>query len=156
MDLGDRVARIRGLTLFPRWRDDPALLDAARASFTFGDEDRATLYACNDGEWIAPLAAAGPMLVDELERLVDEHFTIVALQAYRNGSGCAWHVDTPFGAQAILSLGSSRTFGVGGDYLPVDDGDLVYMPAPIEHCIPEEPESPGERCSLVFRTIKEN
>jgi alkylated DNA repair dioxygenase AlkB len=88
-------------------------------------------------------------------------FTIAAFQAYRDGSGCGWHSDTPFGAQAILSLGMTRTFGYrrsdgsGETMLRLHDGDLVFMPAGFQdewqHCVPEE-KVPGERCSLVFRT----
>ena len=90
-------------------------------------------------------------------------FTIVACQGYLNGTGCGWHADTPFGVQAILSLGVTRTFayrrndGSGETRLSLSDGDLVFMPSGWQdhwqHCVPEE-DVTGERCSLVFRTPK--
>jgi alkylated DNA repair dioxygenase AlkB len=125
-------------------------------------EDRATGYLYGDGaEWPPDLATAGPKLLDDLERATGIRFTHVVFQAYRNGSGCDWHADTPFDAQAILSLGATRKFGIrpiGGEpeWLTVNHGDLVFMPSGFqdthEHCVPVEPDKPGERVSLVFRT----
>lgn len=153
------------LQVYRRWRDDPGLLAALRECFAYGPgDDRATgcLYAPADGQdWPAPLAETGPALLADLAALLGVRFTIVAFQAYRDGSGCGWHADTPFGAQAILSLGVTRTFGVrhavGGSErrFQVAHGDLVVMPDGFqdgwEHCVLAE-DVPGERCSLVFRT----
>lgn len=148
--------------VFADWRrDDLDLLPAARSLFTY-DGDRATGYLFTEGErgWPGPFAALGPQLLLDLEALLGIQFPIVAFQAYRGGAGCDWHADTPFDAQAILSLGATRTFGIrphGGDpeWTPVNHGDLVFMPPGFqhthEHCVPVEDE-PGERVSLVFRT----
>jgi alkylated DNA repair dioxygenase AlkB len=149
------------LQVFPGRRDDD-LFAAARGLFDFGEEDRATGYLYVEGErgWPASFAATGPKLLDDLEKLLGIRFPIVAFQGYRNGSGCDWHADTPFDAQAILSLGATRTFGTrrnGGDpeWTQLHDGDLVFMPPGFqdtrEHCVPVE-DKPGERVSLVFRT----
>lgn len=150
--------------VFPAWRDLPDLLDQVRRTFSYGPgEHRATGYLYAEGEqsWPEPLAESGPALVDELETLLGIRFSHVAFQAYRDGSGCGWHADTPFDAQAILSLGQTRTFGIrpnGGDpeWIPVAHGDLVVMPSGYqqthEHCVPEELRI-GERVSLVFRTV---
>jgi alkylated DNA repair dioxygenase AlkB len=141
------------MQVLPGWNSDPDLLPAVRSLFEFGGEDRATGYLADVLDW---------GLCDRLEADLGVRFTIVAFQAYRNGSGCGWHADTPFDAQAILSLGVTRTFGVrpnGGEpqWLPVAHGDLVYMPPGFqdswEHCVPVEDE-PGERVSLVFRTVR--
>lgn len=153
------------LSVVRAWRKDDGLLAALRQCFLYvpGD-DRATgiLYAPADGkDWPLPLAGRGPLLLGALAETTREQFTICAFQAYRNGSGCGWHADTPFGAQAILSLGVTRTFGVrradgtGEHTMPVSDGDLVFMPegfqAEWQHSVLPE-NSTGERCSLVFRT----
>jgi alkylated DNA repair dioxygenase AlkB len=150
--------------LYRRWNHDPGLLAAVRGLFTYGPgDDRATgyLYAAGERDWPPALATVGPALLDGLGELLDVRFTIVAYQAYLNGSGCDWHTDTPFDAQAILSLGVSRTFGVRPvvgepEWLTVEHGDIVYMPsgfqAEWEHCVPVE-DVEGERCSLVFRTV---
>jgi alkylated DNA repair dioxygenase AlkB len=111
-------------------------------------------------EWPEGLANLGTGLLAELGHLVKEAFSVVAFQGYRNGAGCPWHADTPFDAQAVLSLGATRTFGVrrpGEDpqWTQVNHGDLVYMPPGFqnewEHTVAEE-DADGERCSLVFRT----
>ena len=150
------------------WRDDPGLLPAARQCFAYsppGDR-RATgcLYAPADGiAWPAALAARGPALLDALEEATGVRFPICAFQAYRDSAGCGWHADTPFGAQAILSLGRTRRFGTrrpGGEpeWTVVHHGDLVVMPAGFqqawEHCVPED-DTAGERVALVFRTPAE-
>lgn len=140
----------------------PDVLTGLRASFTYipATDDRATGHVYLDGNWTPNLADPGPPLLVAVEELVGERLPIVAFQAYRNGAGCGWHTDSPFGAQAVLSLGVTRTFGVrplGGEpqWHQVAHGDLVIMPAGFqdawEHCVPTEPV-PGERCSLVFRT----
>lgn len=146
------------------WRDDLGLLDAVRGLFTYGPgEDRATGYLYVEGEqpWPATFAHAGPVLLDDLADLLGVRFTVVAFQAYRDGAGCDWHTDDAFDAQAVLSLGVTRSFGVrrtGGEpeWTRVQQGDLVYMPSGFQrdwqHCVPVE-EAPGERCSLVFRTV---
>lgn len=155
------------LQIHRRWRGDPDLLAALRQVFTYGPGDnRATgyLYAAGEQDWPAPLAGAGPQLLAALRDLCGLDFTIVAFQAYRDGAGCDWHRDIAFGAQAVLSLGVTRTFGVrpnGGEpaWFRVEHGDLVVMPAEFqdgnEHCVPVE-DAPGERCSIVFRTRRED
>jgi alkylated DNA repair dioxygenase AlkB len=138
------------------------LLAAVRACVSYAaGEDRATGILYGEGRrWPEQLATFGPALLDELERQFGVRFEIVAFQGYLDGAGCDWHADTPFGAQAVLSLGVSRTFGTrpaGGEpaWWTVEHGDLFYMPAGFqtthEHCVPVE-DIPGERISLVFRT----
>ena len=139
------------MRVLPGWLGDTDLLPGVRSLFDFATEDRATGYISED--W---------GLLDRLESDLGIRFTIVAFQAYRNGSGCDWHADTPFDAQAVLSLGATRTFGVrllpsgSPTWTSVKHGDLVYMPPGFqdewEHCVPVEPDKPGERVSLVFRT----
>jgi alkylated DNA repair dioxygenase AlkB len=149
--------------VYPEWLKLGGVLDALRECFSYprGD-DRATGYLYAEGEqsWPEPLALLGPLLLKDLREDLGARFTIAAFQAYRNGTGCGWHSDTPFSSQAILSLGVTRTFGVrprGGEaeWMKVAEGDLVFMPPGFqrewEHCVPEE-DVPGERCSLVFRT----
>jgi 2OG-Fe(II) oxygenase superfamily len=136
------------------WYGGQALLDDVRQQFTYGPgEDRATGYLDVTAEWLRSTVA-------KLE-LDIMRYPVVAFQAYRNGSGCDWHADTPFDAQAILSLGATRTFGVrllpgAPTWISVHHGDLVYMPSGFQnewqHCVPVEPDKPGERISLVFRT----
>ncbi len=160
-----------GLRVERAWNDDPGLLAAVRASFAYSPpgDDRATgyLYEQPGHGWPAPLAVAGPALLDDLAGLLDVCFTVVAFQAYRGGTGCDWHTDLAFDAQAVLSLGVTRTFGVRlladdgsygePDWLAVHHGDLVVMPsgfqAQWQHCVPAEPVA-GERVSLVFRTVE--
>lgn len=146
------------------WRRDPELLDAVRAVFSYGPgDDRATgyLYAAGEQQWPESFVALGPGLLNGLLDLLGVDFTIVAFQAYRDGAGCGWHTDGPFDAQAILSLGVKRTFGIrrpGEEptWIQVTHGTLVSMPsgfqADWEHCVPVE-DAPGERISLVFRTV---
>ena len=154
------MARVRQLTLavFPGWSDSPDLLPAVRSLFEFDSgEDRATGGLLGDGkEW-----PTGSDLLADLQAMLRVRFTHIAYQAYRNGSGCDWHADTPWDVQAILSLGATRTFGIrrnGGvpEWLTVSHGDLVFMQSGFqdthEHCVPVEPDKPGERVSLVFRT----
>jgi alkylated DNA repair dioxygenase AlkB len=151
------------LRVFRAWRDDPGLLPAMRTLFSYADgDDRATGYLFGDGqEWAPALAGHGPALLDDLERDVGVRFEVVAFQAYLNGSGCNWHSDNPSFAQAILSLGVTRTFGVrpiDGDpeWIKVGHGDLLVMPVGFqrmyEHSVPTE-DVPGERVSLVFRAV---
>lgn len=143
------------------WCTDPGLLGTVRGLFTYGPgDDRATGYLHGEHPWPPPLEAFGAVLLDRLQQLLQVRFTIVAFQAYRNGSGCDWHTDGPFDAQAVLSLGVTRTFGIrrpGGEpvWHSLANGDLVSMPsgfqAEWQHCVPVE-DVPGERVSLVFRT----
>lgn len=139
------------------------LAGAVRGCFAYAPgEDRATgcLYAPADGvPWPGPLASAGPELLGALAATAGTRFTICAFQAYRNGAGCGWHADTPFGAQAILSLGVPRTFGIRGAdgtnvAFTVSDGDLMTMPDGFqrdhEHRVVPD-GSTGERLALVFR-----
>jgi alkylated DNA repair dioxygenase AlkB len=146
------------------WRGgDEWLLPALRQCFTW-DGDRATgwLYlpaGPPPTPWPAPFAALGPLLLGDLAGELGVEFCAVAFQAYRDGSGCDWHHDRQWDAQAILSLGVTRTFGLrgptGDEYTGLRHGDLLYMPPGFqdewEHCVPAEPVR-GERCSLVFRS----
>jgi hypothetical protein len=129
----------------------------AAGLFSYGPgDDRATGYLYAEGEqpWPESLARrTGPALCAALGQRFGERFTVVAFQAYRDGSGCDWHADTPFGAQAVLSLGVTRTFGVrwvGGEptWIKVGHGDLVYMPPGFQddrqHSVPTE-DVTGER-----------
>lgn len=151
------------LGVYRNWNTYPELLDAARRLFTYGPgEDRATGYIYATGEQDWPVGFPGPGLLDELDRSLGIGFTVALYQAYQDGAGCDWHTDDAFDAQAVLSLGVTRTFGVrpvGGDaeWLKVGHGDLLYMPPGFqqghEHCVPVEP-APGERVSLVFRTVR--
>jgi alkylated DNA repair dioxygenase AlkB len=145
------------------WDFGEDLFPAARSLFEYGPgEDRATdqLYAEGEQDWPDALAGRGPKLLDDLDELLGVRFTIAIFQAYRNGSGCDWHTDTPFDAQAVLSLGATRTFGIlrndGGSWYSLNQGDLVFMPSGFQqewqHCVPVE-DVPGERVSLVFRTV---
>ena len=155
------------LEVFTGWAGSagiaPGLLEDLRRCFRYQPgEDRATgyLFEHRGQPWPRELAERGPELLLALAVRPGVTFEIVAFQAYRDGAGCEWHADTPFGAQAVLSLGVTRTFAVrrpGRDpwLMPVRDGDLVFMPAGFqaecEHCVPDE-DVPGERCSIVFRT----
>jgi alkylated DNA repair dioxygenase AlkB len=155
---------VADLEVHRNWWDDPGLLPAVRGLFDYGPgDDRATgyLYADDGPGWPPPLAELGPSLVNALDQLVGVRFTVAAFQAYRDGSGCDWHADEPFDAQAVLSLGATRTFGVrrpGSEprWLSLEHGDLVFMPPGFQrewqHCVPVE-DVAGERCSLVFRTV---
>jgi alkylated DNA repair dioxygenase AlkB len=152
------------------WRDDPGLLTAVRGSFVYDppSDDRATgqLFAAGEQPWSGAFVELGPALIDDLAALVGIRFEVVAFQAYRDGSGCDWHSDDAFGAQAILSLGVTRTFGIRRrrdgsslSLIPVAEGDLLFMPpgfqAEWQHCVPLERVA-GERYSLVFRTVERN
>jgi hypothetical protein len=152
------------LKLFRRWRADPGLVVAIRDLFVYGEGDnRSTgyLYASREQDWQPILAGYGPVLLADLEQLCAVRFTVVAFQGYRDGAGCDWHSDEAFDAQAILSLGVTRTFGVrqgpsgAPRWLSLRDGDLVFMPSGFQtewqHTVPVE-DVPGERVSLVFRT----
>lgn len=160
--------RVRGLStelqVHRGWASGPGTLDALRRCFEYAPgDDRTTGVLYGEGrDWPGPLATLGPALLDNLERLLGVRFEIVAFQAYMKGSGCDWHTDPPFDVQAVLSLGVTRTFGVrlaGGiaAWYQVGHGDLVVMPSGFqdeyEHCVPVE-DATGERCSLVFRTVK--
>jgi hypothetical protein len=154
----------RDLQVYRKWNDDPELLGHVRDLFAFpAGEDRVGcyIYSENEQHWNAGFADTGQGLLKALGQLLGITFTIVVLQAYRNGSGCDWHADDAFDVQAILSLGVTRKFGVrwsDGDptWLSVEHGDLLVMPTGFQvqrqHCVPVEPLT-GERCSLVFRTV---
>lgn len=147
------------------WNIHPGLLGALKSCFTYGaGEDRATGYLYAEGEqgWPGPLAKLGPMVLAAAAADLGERFSHVAFQAYRDGSGTPWHADAPFAAQAVLSLGVTRSFqvrragGAGGWEGRLRDGDLVFMPPGFqeewEHRVPVE-DVPGERCSVVLRTV---
>jgi alkylated DNA repair dioxygenase AlkB len=151
------------LQVVRKWHTDPVLLDAVRGLFAYGpNDDRATGIVYGEGNnWPDSLKAIGPLLLSDLHSLLGISYEIVAFQAYMDGAGCGWHQDSPFDAQAVLSLGVTRTFGVkplDGEpqYVSLEHGDLVVMPSGFQdswqHCVPVE-DVPGERCSLVFRTV---
>lgn len=151
------------LQVVRKWHTDPVLLEAVRGLFTYGpNDDRATGIIYGEGNsWPESLIAIGPLLLADLKSELGISYEIVAFQAYRDGSGCGWHQDSPFDAQAVLSLGVTRTFGVrpiDGEpqYVQLEHGDLVIMPSGFQkewqHCVPIE-DVEGERCSLVFRTV---
>lgn len=118
---------------------------AVRDRFVYLAEGRATGYVVDRPPWLVGLIARLGVECD-----------VVAFQAYRDGFAVAdWHSDD-VATQAILSLGATRTFGIDDVTIPVDDGDLVWMPAPVRHAVLADPDVTGERCSLVFRTTKEN
>ena len=153
------------LQVFRKWNADPDLLDAVRGLFTYGpNDDRATGIIYGEGRsWSSSFRTLGPRLLADLKREFGISYEIVAFQAYKNGAGCDWHTDSPFDAQAVLSLGATRTFGVRRldgsalSLIPVADGDLVVMPSGFQqewqHSVPVE-DVEGERCSLVFRTVE--
>ena len=142
-----------------------AVLDAVRPVVTYAaGDDRATGHLFIDGAqpWPAGLERLGPTLLADLEETTGVRYPIVAFQGYRGGSGCDWHSDEPFGAQAVLSLGVTRTFEIRPTRthpavirFDVAHGDLFVMPDGFQHewqhRVPVE-EQAGERVSLVFRT----
>jgi alkylated DNA repair dioxygenase AlkB len=187
------------VALFPGWLRGPGLLPALRTlyAYTGREPDRATGYLFSAGQygqlppapWPGILANLGPGLLDALEATTGIRFVVACFQAYLDGSGCGWHSDRDWDAQAVLSLGVTRTFGlrrVGGgpasisapafvsgasavspvagppasrvtqQFFPLAHGDLLVMPPGFqqewEHCVPAE-DVPGERCSLVFRSV---
>jgi len=157
------LAEVPDLRVVRKWHTDPVVLDALRGLYRYeGNDDRATGILFGEGRnWPLPFAAIGALLLADLHALLGIAYEIVAFQAYRNGAGTGWHTDTPFDAQAILSLGVTRTFGVkNGDgdphYVKLGHGVLVIMPSGFQkawqHSVPIE-EVTGERCSLVFRTV---
>lgn len=171
------------------WRSCPEILAALRTlySYTEREPDRATgwLYSARQigtlpaTPWPGPLAELGPWMLADLAALTGVRFDAACYQAYLNGSGCGWHYDRDWAAQAILSLGVTRSFGLRRitaqgapvtigvrpgapqpDYgaeetLRLAHGDLLFMPAGMqdswEHCVPVE-QVTGERCSIVFRS----
>ena len=148
------------------WRAaDTQLLPMLREVFAYTEREpgRATGWLLLQDRppvtgWPGPFADLGPWLLADLQRDLGTRFTSVAFQAYLDGTGCGWHHDRDWGAQAVLSLGVTRSFGLrrGGAerFVPLAHGDLLFMPPGFqdswEHCVPQE-EVPGERCSLVFR-----
>lgn len=152
--------------IVPGWRaGDEWILPALRQVFEW-DGDRATgwLYLPDQEPvtpWPEPFTKLGPQLLAALEVDIGVAFTAVCFQAYRNGSGVGWHHDQGWGAQAILSLGATRSFALRNSkgnetQFVLQHGDLIYMPAGFqdewEHSVPTERTIRGERCSLVFRT----
>lgn len=156
----------------PAWCPDAGgILAALRTLYAYTDRepDRATgwLHASRQigmlpvTPWPGPLAEAGPRLLDGLEDVTGTRFDAACFQAYLDGSGCGWHYDRDWDAQAVLSLGVARSFGLrplDGSHevtLRLGHGDLLVMPSGFqdewEHCVPVE-DVTGERCSLVFRS----
>jgi len=153
--------------LFPGWRaTDRTTLPALRRCFSYDGADRATgwLYLLDrppNVHWPGPLTAIGSRLLAGLASDTGVTFTACCFQAYRDGAGQDWHHDRDWGAQAILSLGVTRSFAVRRpgevDQFHLGHGDLLFMPPGFqdewEHCVPQE-DVPGERCSLVFRATR--
>jgi len=156
--------------LLAGWLDGgDEILPALRTLYRYPERqpDRATgwLYAARQiamlppTPWPLALAGSGPALLAALEDVTGVRFEAACFQAYLNGSGCGWHYDRDWDAQAILSLGVTRTFGLRRDgdeeFLSLAHGDLLIMPSGFqdewEHCVPAE-DAPGERCSIVFRS----
>lgn len=124
-------------------------------------DDRASdwLLLPPDQDWPEPFEELGPRLLGEVSGVSGIPFTAVCYQAYLDGTSCGWHHDRNWGAQAILSLGITRTFGLrnadGEELFPMRHGDLLIMPPGFQdewehNLIPEKVQ--GERCSLVFRS----
>ena len=152
--------------LYPGWTGGDGPLAALRRCFTYPAGDRATGWLWLPDrpphvDWPAPFTELGPDLLAGLEADTGAVFTACCFQAYRDGAGVGWHHDRDWGAQAILSLGVTRSFAVRrpGEVCQfhLSHGDLLYMPPGFqdtwEHCVPVE-DVPGERCSLVFRATK--
>jgi alkylated DNA repair dioxygenase AlkB len=155
------------LPVWRGWDDGDELLAALRTLYAYDGRspDRATgwLYLPAGPPvtpWAPSMAKLGPALLRRLKADTGIVFTACAYQAYLDGSGCGWHHDRDWAAQAILSLGVTRTFGLrhaGGveKRVRLAHGDLLVMPPGFqdswEHCVPPE-EVKGERCSLVFRS----
>jgi alkylated DNA repair dioxygenase AlkB len=156
-----------GWRLLPGWRaGDTWLLPALRQVFAYTgrEPDRVTGWLLLEDRppvtpWPAPFTGLGPELLTRLNEDLGVKFTACCFQAYLDGAGCGWHHDRDWAAQAILSLGVTRSFGLrqGGheESVRLAHGDLLFMPPGFqdswEHCVPEEKVT-GERCSLVFRT----
>ena len=154
-------------TVIPDWlgTEDESLFGTARGMFRYEADDlRSTgyLYSRADGvEWPPSFKRSGEILLGRLKADLGYLFPICAYQAYMHGSGTEWHTDSPFGLQAILSLGVTRTFGVRKDgkdekFVSLSHGDLFVMAEGMqqdgwEHRVVPE-TVPGERISLVFRT----
>lgn len=153
--------------IWPGWATDPAtLLSALRGCFTYPEgEGRATGWLFTDDEqlWPPSLAELGPRLLNDLLGHVGVAYTDVAFQGYRDGEAAtSWHADSSFDAQALISLGATRSFGlkrpdgVDEHYIALTAGDLLVMPSGFQkvwlHCVPPDPHVTDERCSLVFRT----
>jgi hypothetical protein len=159
--------------LFPGWRaDDGTILPALRTLYSYTDRepDRATGWLWSGGQagqlpptpWPQVLAETGPQILAGLEADTGISFGAACFQAYLNGAGVAWHHDRDWRAQAILSLGVTRSFGLrktgseDGERLSLAHGDLLVMSAGMqdgwEHCVPVE-QVTGERCSIVFRSV---
>jgi alkylated DNA repair dioxygenase AlkB len=148
------------------WRAaDTLLLPALREVITYPERepDRATGWLLLQDRppvtcWPEPFIDLGLWLLADLAAETGMSFTAACFQAYRDGTGCGWHADKEWGAQAILSLGVTRTFGLRHGTcevtFPLAHGDLLVMPPGFqdewEHCVPQE-QATGERCSLVFR-----
>ena len=159
------------------WRaDDTTTLPALRQCYAYGGTegpDRATGYLFDAGgrdhptpqprDWPAPLATIGPALLGHLYEDTGIAFTVACFQAYLDGAGVGWHTDAEWDAQAILSLGVTRTLSLRKDGerydLPMAHGDLLVMPPGFqqewEHCVPVE-DVTGERCSIVFRSARQS
>jgi len=161
------VDLVGDLHVYRHWNDDPGLLSGVRGLFSYdAGEDRAGGYLYIQGaqDWSASFVERGAQLLADLQHLLGVRFTVVVFQAYRDGSGCTWHADDGYDVQAVLSLGVTRTFGIRKPdaepiWVSVEHGDLVVMPSGFQagwqHCVPAE-DVIGERCSLVFRAVKQN
>jgi len=99
------------------WRAaDTQLLPMLREVFAYTEREpgRATGWLLLQDRppvtgWPGPFADLGPWLLADLQRDLGTRFTAVAFQAYLDGTGCGWHHDRDWGAQAVLSLGVTRS-----------------------------------------------
>lgn len=152
--------------------DTGPVLEALRTQYEYTDRepDRATGWLYADRQigqlpftpWAGPLSEHGPRLLDLFENLTGVRFNVACFQAYLDGSGVSWHYDRDWDAQVVLSLGVTRTFGLrrtgsgNEEFTSLREGDVLFMPSGFqeewEHCVPVE-KVPGERCSLVFRSV---
>jgi alkylated DNA repair dioxygenase AlkB len=151
--------------LFPGWlAGDEELLPALRGLYSYDGAGRATGWLLLQDRppvtpWPEPFAGLGLRLLGDLEETTGIRFTAACFQAYLDGAGCDWHRDPEWAAQAIVSLGVTRSFGLRNDggraFIPLAHGDLLVMPPGFqdgwEHCVPVE-QVKGERCSIVFRS----
>ena len=126
------------------------LLAAVRACFRYPPgENRATGVIYGDVPWPPSFATLGPALLDELGG------DYVVFQAYRDGRAVtAEHSDAM--PQRIVSLGATRRFVLDGQVLELTHGDVLDVAPGTPHEVPADPVVTGERCSLVFRTLKGN
>lgn len=156
-----------GLQMFPHWTQGDHEIKLLKPLVRYNPASegmgRGTgwLYMRSEQvEWPESFAPVGAVLLSRLRAETGTDFSAACYQAYMDGVGVNWHADKDWDAQAILSLGVTRTFWVrnvnGGEYsFPVNHGDLLIMLPGFqdlwEHAMMAE-DAPGERISIVFRS----